>query len=214
MEKRVICDRCCGYSIHYTPHIGVAILFHLFGCYWVTQFLIACSSTVIAGSVASYYWGRGEASPEIPFISVFSSMKRLIRYSLGSLALGSLIVSFVESIRFLLESIRCQLKVSSHAPDNWFLFASLVIIAIVNSTTRRSWFSIRKLSTLSAMFVIRSFQLLVVCPFTFSRSTRKTSPRCQMQNLVERVQMLKYMECKGFHQMYWLLIMKMTMFHQ
>lgn len=62
IEKRVICDRCCGYSIHYTPHIGVAILFHLFGGYWVTQFLISCSSTVIAGSVASYYWSRGEAS--------------------------------------------------------------------------------------------------------------------------------------------------------
>ncbi|CAI8593106.1 unnamed protein product [Vicia faba] len=120
MEKRVICDRCCGYSIHCTPHIGVAILFHLFGCYWVTQFLISCSSTVIAGSVASYYWGRGETSPEIPFISVFSSMKRLIRYSLGSLALGSLTVSFVESIRFLLESIRRKLKVSGHEPDNWF----------------------------------------------------------------------------------------------
>jgi len=60
--KRVNCDRCCGYSIHYTPHIGVAILFHLFGCYWVTQFFIACSSTVIAGSVASYYWAHGETS--------------------------------------------------------------------------------------------------------------------------------------------------------
>ncbi|KAJ1381525.1 Choline transporter-like [Sesbania bispinosa] len=107
VAKRVNCDRCCGYSIHYTPHIGVAILFHLFGCYWATQFFIACSSTVIAGSVASYYWAH-----------VFSSMKRLMRYSLGSVALGSLIVSFVESIRFLLESIRHKLKVSSHGHDS------------------------------------------------------------------------------------------------
>ncbi|KAH1221665.1 Choline transporter protein 1 [Glycine max] len=118
IAKRVKCDRCCGYSIHYTPHIGVAILFHLFGCYWATQFFIACSSTVIAGSVASYYWARGETSPEIPFLSVFSSMKRLMRYSLGSVALGSLIVSFVESIRFLLEVIRRKLKVSSHRHDS------------------------------------------------------------------------------------------------
>lgn len=59
---KVNCDNCCGYSIHYTPHIGIAILFHLFGCYWATQFFIACSSTVIAGSVASYYWARGEIS--------------------------------------------------------------------------------------------------------------------------------------------------------
>ncbi|XP_020240179.1 choline transporter protein 1 [Cajanus cajan] len=118
MAKRVNCDRCCGYSVHYTPHIGVSILFHLFGCYWATQFFIACSSTVIAGSVASYYWARGETSPEIPFLSVFSSMKRLMRYSLGSVALGSLIVSFVESIRFLLEAIRRKLKVSSHGHDS------------------------------------------------------------------------------------------------
>lgn len=58
--------------------------------------------------------------PEIPFLPVFSSMKRLIRYSLGSVALGSLILSFVESIRFMLESIRRKLKVSSTTPDNWF----------------------------------------------------------------------------------------------
>lgn len=61
-SKRVNCDRCCGYSINYTPHIAVAIFFHLFGCYWATQFFIACSATVIAGSVASYYWARGETS--------------------------------------------------------------------------------------------------------------------------------------------------------
>ncbi|XP_028807503.1 choline transporter protein 1 [Neltuma alba] len=118
LAKRVNCDNCCGYSIQYTPHIGVAILFHLFGCYWATQFFIACSSTVIAGSVATYYWARGETSPDIPFLSVISSTKRLLRYSLGSVALGSLTVSFVESIRFLLESIRRKLKISSDMPDS------------------------------------------------------------------------------------------------
>ncbi|KAI9078868.1 hypothetical protein K1719_039138 [Acacia pycnantha] len=55
--------------------------------------------------------------PEIPFLSVVSSTKRLMRYSLGSVALGSLILSFVESIRFLLESIRRKLKISSDTPD-------------------------------------------------------------------------------------------------
>ncbi|PPR97260.1 hypothetical protein GOBAR_AA23414 [Gossypium barbadense] len=118
--KKVNCDGCCGYSIHYTPHIAVAIFFHLFGGYWATQFFIACSSTVIAGSVASYYWARGETSPEIPFLPVFASMKRLIRYNLGSVALGSLVVSFVESIRFILESIRRKLKVAGVTSDGWF----------------------------------------------------------------------------------------------
>lgn len=68
--KRVSCNSCCGYSIHYTSHIAAAILFHLIGCYWATQFFVACSSTVIAGSVASYYWARG-ARGETP-VSVSS----------------------------------------------------------------------------------------------------------------------------------------------
>ena len=56
--------------------------------------------------------------PDIPFLPVFSSMKRLIRYSLGSVALGSLTVSFVESIRFILESIRRKLKVYNIMPES------------------------------------------------------------------------------------------------
>ncbi|KAK4484895.1 hypothetical protein RD792_007496 [Penstemon davidsonii] len=117
--KEMNCKSCCGYSIHYTPHIAASILFHLFGCYWATKFFIACSSTVIAGSVASYYWARGETSTEIPFLPVFSSMKRLVRYSLGSIALGSLIVSFVESIRFILEALRRKLKLVNSIPGSW-----------------------------------------------------------------------------------------------
>ncbi|KAG1359564.1 choline transporter protein 1 [Cocos nucifera] len=115
-STRVNCDGCCGYSIHYTPHIGISILFHLFGCYWATQFIIACSSTVIAGSVASYYWACNEISQEIPFLPVFSSLKRLLRYSLGSVALGSLIVSIVEWVRFVLESLRRRLKLADTSP--------------------------------------------------------------------------------------------------
>lgn len=117
--KRLSCNSCCGYSIHYTAHIAAAILFHLFGGYWATQFFIACSSTVIAGSVASYYWTRGETSAEIPFLPVFSSMKRLLRYNLGSVALGSLVVSFVESIRFILEALRRKLKLVNPMPESW-----------------------------------------------------------------------------------------------
>lgn len=59
---KLSCNSCCGYNIKYTSHIAAAILFHLFGGYWATQFVIASSSTVIAGSVASYYWARGETS--------------------------------------------------------------------------------------------------------------------------------------------------------
>lgn len=67
-----------------------------------------------------YYYCGSLLQPEIPFLPVFASMKRLMRYSLGSMALGSLFVSFVESIRFILESIRRKLKVAGTTPDSWF----------------------------------------------------------------------------------------------
>ena len=60
-----------------------------------------------------------QMQPEIPFLPVFASMKRLMRYSLGSIAVGSLIVSFVESIRFILGAIRRKLKVANTVPDSW-----------------------------------------------------------------------------------------------
>ncbi|KAK9064247.1 hypothetical protein SSX86_015627 [Deinandra increscens subsp. villosa] len=109
--KHVNCERCCGHTIHYTPHIGLAILFHIFGWYWVTQFVKAFSSTVIAGSVASHYWARGEVLQEISFLPIFSSVKRLVRYNIGSVAIGSLIVSFVESSNRLLKPLRRKLLV-------------------------------------------------------------------------------------------------------
>ncbi|KAL8166201.1 hypothetical protein V2J09_007700 [Rumex salicifolius] len=119
-SKRVSCERCCGYSIDYTPHLGIAILFHLFVCYWATHFCIAFSATVIAGSVASYYWAGGDTSPEIPFLPVFASMRRLLRYNLGSVALGSLVLSFTESIRYILDAIRRKLKVTYTSPEGRF----------------------------------------------------------------------------------------------
>ncbi|XP_043689131.1 choline transporter protein 1 isoform X3 [Telopea speciosissima] len=56
--------------------------------------------------------------PEIPFLPVFSSMKRLMRYSLGSVAIGSLVVSFVESVRYILEFIRRKFKVANATPES------------------------------------------------------------------------------------------------
>lgn len=57
---------------------------------------------------------------DIPFLPVFASMKRLVRYSIGSIALGSLTVSFVESIRFILEACRRKLKVYNSSSDTWY----------------------------------------------------------------------------------------------
>eukprot|EP00253_Pinus_taeda_P029308 PITA_29308 len=76
-----------------------------------------CAYDLVSSKVqfASYYWSRGETS-EMPFMPVVSSVKRLTRFSLGSMALGSLVVAIIESVRFLLEALRRQLKVVEATP--------------------------------------------------------------------------------------------------
>ncbi|XP_021667165.2 choline transporter protein 1 isoform X3 [Hevea brasiliensis] len=98
------------------PYVVLAIFymvwfsaaFHLFSSGRIVQ--NDCDSSCCAYDLES-------KKPEITFLPVFSSMRRLMRYSLGSVALGSLTVSFVESVRFMLESIRRKLKVTGTTPD-------------------------------------------------------------------------------------------------
>lgn len=104
--------------------------------------------------------------PEIPFLPVFSSMKRLARYNLGSMALGSLTVSFMESIRFILESIRRKLKVASTAPDsrigravhNTSRFCLRCIEWIIKSVNRNAYIMVNDthLLGLNYLFIIDS----------------------------------------------------------
>lgn len=115
VSQAVRCEGCCGYDLDFTRHIALALLYHIFGCFWTTQFIIACSLTTIAGAVAAYYWARGQTSGMLHF-PVLSSGLRVLRYSLGSMALGSLVVAIIETIRFILDGIRNKLKALEAAP--------------------------------------------------------------------------------------------------
>ncbi len=53
-------NNCCGYSLHHSKNIAWAIVYHIFGMFWITQFINACCLTTIAGAIAAYYWARGE----------------------------------------------------------------------------------------------------------------------------------------------------------
>lgn len=58
---------CCGYDLHHPKNLVWAILYHIFGFFWTTQFITACCLTTIAGAVAAYYWARGESAVRLNF---------------------------------------------------------------------------------------------------------------------------------------------------
>jgi choline transporter-like protein 2/4/5 len=88
--------------------------YHLFGYFWVTQFLSALSTLVLAGAVCSWYW-----SPDKTKLSLGSfcnaplirSMYRTVRYHMGSAAFGALIIAIIKMIRVVLAYIEKKLKV-------------------------------------------------------------------------------------------------------
>ena len=74
--------------------------FNLFGMLWGVSFIYGFHQTVIAGSVASWYWSLNKKNAaKNPLLN---SLKNAICYSLGSIALGSLILAIVRFIRFVL----------------------------------------------------------------------------------------------------------------
>ncbi|CAM6029743.1 unnamed protein product [Sphagnum balticum] len=116
LQLQAITDNnCCGYSLHHSKNIAWAIVYHIFGMFWITQFINACCLTTIAGAIAAYYWARGETM-ELGWAPVLSSAKRVVHYSLGSMALGSLLVASIEMVRFIMEFIRKRLKLLEMAP--------------------------------------------------------------------------------------------------
>lgn len=97
----------------------------------------------------------------IPFLPVFSSMKLLTRYSLGSIAIGSLIVSFIESTRFILEAIRRRLKVADIMPENFIKrmmfhtsrFCLKGIELTIKSVNRNAYIMVKKIEKLPFFLV-------------------------------------------------------------
>ncbi|KAG7256412.1 hypothetical protein CRUP_021422 [Coryphaenoides rupestris] len=71
---------------------------------WCVNFVIALGQCTLAGAFASYYWAFAKPS-DIPMFPVTSAFIRTLRYHVGSLAFGALILTLVQIVRIILEYI-------------------------------------------------------------------------------------------------------------
>ena len=81
--------------------------YHLFGLLWTSQFIIACGQLTLAGMGAMWYFTRDKSQLSSPLIK---SVWRLIRYHLGSVIFGALLIALVELARIILAYIQAKLK--------------------------------------------------------------------------------------------------------
>merc|ERR1712072_334164 len=82
--------------------------FWLFGYFWVTQFIAALGEMVLAGAAASWYFRTEEMQKEPIKKPLLKSFKRALKYHLGSIAFGSLIIAIIKFIRAVVAYVQAK----------------------------------------------------------------------------------------------------------
>uniref|UniRef100_A0A8C5AZH7 Choline transporter-like protein n=1 Tax=Gadus morhua TaxID=8049 RepID=A0A8C5AZH7_GADMO len=87
--------------------------YHAVGLVWISEFILACQQMTVAGAVVTYYFTRDKN--RLPLTPILSSVLRLLRYHLGTVAKGSFIITLVKVPRLVLMYLHNQLKGKENA---------------------------------------------------------------------------------------------------
>ncbi|TPX36952.1 hypothetical protein SmJEL517_g00954 [Synchytrium microbalum] len=93
--------------------------YHLVGCLWGWAVISGINQITLAGGIASWYWCRDKRA--LPVLPVTRSFFRAIFWHLGSVCLGGLLLTIVETIRFFLFKAQYTAKASQNKTAQWLL---------------------------------------------------------------------------------------------
>ena len=83
--------------------------YHLFGFLWANQLIQAISMTTVAGAYSYwYFYGRDEEKKSGVKLAFIKSLKNVLRYHIGSMAFGALVVALVQFARAVLAYVDKQ----------------------------------------------------------------------------------------------------------
>ncbi|VDM38921.1 unnamed protein product [Toxocara canis] len=94
--------------------------FNLFGFFWMTCFVSALADMTLAGAFASYYWAFNKPK-DVPSLPITRSFGRAIRYHLGTIAFGSLLLALVKFVRALLVYVERKLSAAQNSVAKFIL---------------------------------------------------------------------------------------------
>ncbi|XP_075533716.1 choline transporter-like 2 isoform X5 [Dermacentor variabilis] len=90
-------------------HLSRLQIYNFIGLIWGMFFIVGLGQVALAAAFASYYWAFNKPQ-DVPFFAVLHGLWITVRYHLGSVAFGSLILTIVRVIRIVLEYIDEKLK--------------------------------------------------------------------------------------------------------
>ncbi|CAJ0954226.1 unnamed protein product, partial [Mesorhabditis belari] len=94
--------------------------YNLFAFFWLTCFVSALGDIALAGAFASHYWAV-DKNKDLPTFPVLRALTFAIKYNLGSLAFGSLIIAIVKFIRVILDYLDKKAEVTQNQALKWIL---------------------------------------------------------------------------------------------
>ncbi|XP_014210998.1 CTL-like protein 2 [Copidosoma floridanum] len=89
---------------------------NIIGFYWLFFFVSAFGEMVLAATFATWYWTFRKR--DVPYFTITVGLYRTIRYHLGTLAFGSLILTICRLIRLILEVINNKVKKANNQVAN------------------------------------------------------------------------------------------------
>jgi len=100
--------KCCRdtpfASIEWNDTTRYVFWYNLFGLFWVNAFIIGCGQFIVAVAVCTWYFTHTADSGGSA--QIMRGFKWVLRYHLGSIAFGALIIAIAEFIRFLFNYYR------------------------------------------------------------------------------------------------------------
>ncbi|XP_048851985.1 choline transporter-like protein 1 isoform X2 [Brienomyrus brachyistius] len=100
-------------EFHMSGPLQYTTLYHIVGLIWISEFILACQQMTVAGAVVTYYFTRDKS--KMHATPILTSVFRLVRYHLGTVAKGSFIITLVKIPRLILMYIHNQLKGKENA---------------------------------------------------------------------------------------------------
>ena len=94
-------------KIKWNPKLQYTLYFHGFGLLWNISFLLSASHFIICCSAAIWYF---KSSREEFLSPIMTSVYWLVRYHLGSIAIGSLILAIVWALRIVAQYVHEKIK--------------------------------------------------------------------------------------------------------
>lgn len=102
-------------SFKHDENVNMFMYFQIFALFWILAFLLATLDFIIVSACSLWYFQYG--AEDKPYSPISTSVYRLFRFHLGTVAFGSFILSLVWIVQLLLEFI-CQKAKESGADNN------------------------------------------------------------------------------------------------